>query len=457
MIVDIEEFGGIDDGCTDNSKAFADAMAALSETGGGTLRIMGSAYLTGPIELLSNISLEIGKNTTLSFVSDINRYPPVLTRWEGVVCYGLHPLIFARGAKNIELKGEGTIDGNGQPWWEALRRKKRKGQNKPLESFETELAELNKYNGGQPSGGGGREIQFLRPPLVQFFGCSDVAIEGLKFQNSPFWTIHPVFSNRISIRNISIHNPSDAPNTDGIDIDSCKDILVTGSTIDVGDDCLAVKAGSGEQGISEGKSSERIVIRDCHFKQGHGGVVIGSETAGGIYEILVSDCSFDGTDRGVRIKTRRGRGGTVSRLRFSDLHMKRALCPVAINMYYRCGAKLEECSKLFSLEHQPVDALTPHIHDIEISNLRAQECRASAGFIIGLPESPIENLRMRNCRIELSRNDMVAPSESEMFEGLPEMQARGIRIRNANCDFDGLEVLGLPEGEAPYFREPSPN
>jgi len=453
MIVDIEEFGGLGDGCTDNSKAFTDAIAVLRERGGGTLRMMDHAYLTGPVELFSNISLEIGKNTTLSFVPYMNRYSPVLTRWEGVVCYGMHPLIFARESKNIELKGEGTIDGNGQQWWEAMRRKKREGQNKPIEPFEMELAELNKYSGGQPSGGGGREMQFLRPPLVQFFGCSDVTIEGLKFQNSPFWTIHPVFSNHISIRNISIQNPSDAPNTDGIDIDSCKDILVSGSTIDVGDDCLAVKAGSGEQGIKEGKSSERIVIRDCRFKQGHGGVVIGSETAGGIYDVVVSDCSFEGTDRGVRIKTRRGRGGTVSRLRFSDLNMKQVLCPVAINMYYRCGARPEEFSELFSLECRPVSASTPHIYDIEISNLEAQECRASAGFIIGLPESPIEKLHMHGCRIDLSKSEIVAPSESEMFEGLPETQARGIRIRHASCEFDGLEVLGLPNGEPPIFYE----
>ena len=453
MIVDIEEFGGLSDGYTDNSKAFAEAITALKERGGGTLRMNGKAYLTGPIELFSNISLEIGKNTTLSFVSDMNRYPPVLTRWEGIICYGMHPLIFAREAKNIELKGEGTIDGNGQPWWEALKRKKREGQNKPIEPFEMELAALNKYSGGQPSGGGGREMQFLRPPLVQFFGCSDVTIEGLKFLNSPFWTIHPVFSDHISIRNISIQNPPDAPNTDGIDIDSCKDISVSGSTIDVGDDCLAVKAGSGEQGIKEGKSSERIAIRDCCFKQGHGGVVIGSETAGGIYDVVVSDCYFEGTDRGVRIKTRRGRGGKVSRLRFSELHMKKVLCPVAINMYYRCGAKPEEFPELFSLECRPVSASTPHISDIEISNLEAQKCRASAGFIIGLPESPIEKLRMQSCWIDLSKSEIVAPSESEMFEGLPETQARGIRIRHASCEFDKLEVFGLPKGEPPIFYE----
>jgi polygalacturonase len=453
MTADIAEFGGAGDGHTDNSNAFAAAIASLKRAGGGTLRVRRGVYLCGPIELFSNMTLEIEHGAILQFLPDVQRYPPVLTRWEGIVCFGMHPLVFARDAHDISLKGEGIIDGNGNPWWASLRRKKSARQSCPVEPIELTLAEYNKDLVDQPSGGGGREIQFLRPPLVQFFRCSNISIEGLTFRNSPFWTIHPVFSDHVIICNVLVQNPPDAPNTDGIDIDSCTDVRVENTTVDVGDDCIAIKAGAGERGLREGKASKRITIHGCHFKQGHGGVVIGSETAGGISDVSVSDCTFESTDRGVRLKSRRGRGGAVSNLRFCNLKMERVLCPVAINMYYRCGAKPEEKADLFSLAHRPVNTLTPLFHDIEISGLEAQGCRASAGFIVGLPEAPIEGLKMKHCHIGLAGHDMVPVSESEMFEGIPETGARGIRIRHASCEFKDVTVTGLATGEEPFIFE----
>jgi len=453
MIADIAEFGGTGDGQTDNSKAFAAAIASLKRAGGGTLKVTRGTYLSGPIELFSNITLEIGASAVLQFLPDMQLYSPVLTRWEGIVWFGMHPLVFTRDAHDISLKGEGTIDGNGNPWWAALRHKKSVHQSCPVEPIEIALAEYNKDLIDQPSGGGGREMQFLRPPLVQFFRCSNITIEGLTFRNSPFWTIHPVFSDHVIIRDIFVQNPPDAPNTDGIDIDSCTNVRVENTTVDVGDDCIAIKAGAGERGLREGKASKQITIRNCHFKQGHGGVVIGSETAGGIHDVSVNDCTFEGTDRGIRLKTRRGRGGAVSGLRFRNLKMERVLCPVAINMYYRCGAKPEDKQALFSLKAEPLDSLTPSISDIEISGLEAQGCRASAGFIAGLPESPIGGLKMEQCHIGLAGHDMVPVSESEMFEGIPETSARGIRIRHASCEFRDVRVMGLGNQEKPFVNE----
>ncbi len=453
MTADIEEFGGTGDGHTDNSKAFAAAFASLKRAGGGRLRVDRGTYLTGPIELFDNITLEIGHGAVLQFLPDMQLYSPVLTRWEGIVCFGMHPLIFARDAHNVALRGEGTIDGNGNSWWASLGRKKSAHQSCPVEPIEIALAEYNRDLIDQPSGGGGREMQFLRPPLVQFFRCSDIGIEGLTFRNSPFWTIHPVFSDHIVIRDIFVQNPPDAPNTDGIDIDSCTDIRVENTTVDVGDDCIAIKAGSGERGLREGKPSKKIAIHNCHFRHGHGGVVIGSETAGGISGVSVDDCSFEGTDRGIRLKTRRGRGGTVSDLRFRTLKMERVLCPVAINMYYRCGAKPDATAELFALTSRPVNALTPHIRDIEIAGLEARGCRSSAGFIAGLPEAPIEGLTMEGCHIELARQDMAPVAESEMFEGIPDTGARGIRIRHASCEFRDVTVTGLDAGAEAFIFE----
>jgi len=453
MTADFAEFGGTGDGHTDNSKAFAAAFSSLKRGGGGTLKVTRGTYLTGPLELFNNTTLEIEEGAVLRFLSDVQRYPPVLTRWEGIVCFGMHPLVFARDAHDIALKGGGTIDGNGSPWWVSIRHKKSVRQSGPVEPIETTLAEYNKDLIDQPSGGGGREMQFLRPPLVQFFRCSNIAIEGLTFRNSPFWTIHPVFSDHVTIRDVFVQNPPDAPNTDGIDIDSCTDIIISNSTVDVGDDCIAIKAGAGERGLREGKASTRITIRDCHFKQGHGGVVIGSETAGGVSEVSVSDCTFEGTDRGVRLKSRRGRGGSVENLSFRNLTMDRVLCPVTINEYYRCGARPEKKAELFSLASRPVTLLTPHLRDIEISGLDARNCRASAGFIAGLPEAPIGGLKMEHCHIGLADHDLVSVSESEMFEGIPETGARGIRIRHASCKFHDVAVTGLDAGGEPFIFE----
>lgn len=453
MTVTIGEFGGRGDGHTDNSKAFDAAFSSLKRAGGGTLKVNRGVYLTGPIELFNNTTLELAQGAVLQFLPDVRRYPPVLTRWEGIVCFGMHPLIFAKDARNIVLKGGGTIDGDGAPWWASIRHKKSVHQSGPVEPIEIALAEYNKDLVDQPSGGGGREMQFLRPPLVQFFQCSNISIEGLTFRNSPFWTIHPVFSDHVTIRDVFIQNPPDAPNTDGIDIDSCTDVSVEHTTVDVGDDCIAIKAGAGERGLREGKPSKGVNIRNCLFKQGHGGVVIGSETAGGISEVSVEDCRFEGTDRGVRIKTRRGRGGTVAHLRFSNLTMESVLCPVAINMYYRCGANPDGKAELFSLAPRPVNALTPHFRNIEISGLEAQHCRASAGFIAGLPEAPIECFTMERCRIGMARHGMVPASESEMFEGIPETGSRGIRIRHAACRFHDVTVTGLDAGDEPFILE----
>ena len=217
--------------------------------------------------------------------------------------------------------------------------------------------------------------------------------------------------------------------------------------------CIAIKAGSGERGLREGKPSQRITIHNCLFKQGHGGVVIGSETAGGISDVLVDDCSFEGTDRGIRLKTRRGRGGAVSNLRLRNLKMEGVLCPITMNMYYRCGAKSDEKTELFSPAPRPVSVLTPHLHDIEISGLEAHDCRSSAEFIAGLPEAPIAGIKMEHCHIGLARQDMVPVSESEMFEGIPDTGERGIRIRHASCEFRDVRVMGLGNQEKPFVNE----
>jgi polygalacturonase len=443
---DIRDFGAESGGGKDCSAAFSAILARIRQEGSGGIVVPPGDFLTGPIELSDNMTLSIARGATLAFIDDPERYPPVETRWEGIVCHAMKPLIFALNARNVAIEGEGVIDGRGQSWWATHKRKKAEGQAGPVTPAEKRLAALNGSGTGMPSGGGGRETQFLRPPLVQFLSCDGVSVSGVTLRNSPFWTLHPVFSSRIHIDNIRIENPSDAPNTDGIDIDSCSDVSIIDSSVDVGDDCIALKAGSGGQGLAENRPTRNVTISGCTFFNGHGGVVIGSETAGGIENVEVVNCRFLGSDRGIRLKSRRGRGGTVQNLSFRNLVMENVLAPITINLYYNCGAGSEEAARLFSLSSEPVSNLTPRMRNIRIGNLVASGCRASAGFIVGLPESKIQNLVLENCLISMAEDSLVPVGRSEMYQGIDETSDRGLRMRNVECSLNGVTVAGSKGG-----------
>lgn len=439
-VYDIVDLGAVPGGKTDCSAVFAAVGDRIRRQGGGTIVVPPGEFLVGPLELSDNTRLHLEKGAVLRFIDDPERYGPVETRWEGLVCHAMHPLIFVRNARNVVLDGEGCVDGNGMSWWSVHRAEKASGQRGPRTGVEKRLAELNHYTGHEPSGGGGRESQFLRPPLVQFLSCESVRIEGLRFIDSPFWTIHPVFCKDVVIRGISIKNPADAPNTDGIDVDSCEEVEISGAKIDVGDDCIALKSGSGEQGLREGKGTRNVVISGCTFLSGHGGVVIGSETAGGVENVDVVDCMFSGSDRGIRIKSRRGRGGSIQNLSFGNLLMNGVLAPLTINMYYNCGSHPDGTGALFSAEDQAVTELTPRARNIVIFNLTATDCRASAGFVVGLPEAPIEELRLENWLVSLAAEGVVPVERVEMYQGLEEVRSRGIRVEYAQVALLNVKI-----------------
>jgi polygalacturonase len=442
--IDITSFGARGDGNTDNSAMFAAALETLRESGGGILIIGKGVWRTGPINLFSRITLVVEEGAVISFIPEMERYTPVFTRWEGIECYGMHPLIFANGEQEVAITGKGILNGGGQVWWDMLRDKRRRNQELPETPMEMRLAALNPGSSSQPSGGGGRNTQFLRPPMIQFYKCADVRIEGITIIDSPFWTLHPVFCDRFTIRNITITNPPDAPNTDGIDIDSCQDVLIEGCQVGVGDDGIVLKSGSGEDGIRVNVPTSNVAVRNCMVKDGHGGIVIGSETAGGIFDVIVEDCVFMGTDRGIRIKTRRGRGGHIRNLSFRNLIMENNLCPLVINMFYRCGAKPSD--GFFAQDPLQVGLTTPSIKNITISQIRASGCRASAGFIAGLPEAPIENLSISGCEFSTDESSPASPDESDMFMGLPLVQEKSFRILNVKDPvFSDVTVQGPAE------------
>lgn len=433
----LTELGAVGDGRTDCTRCFSEGFSQTKH-----LVVPAGIYYVGPFSIPSNTILELEKNARLLFSDDVSRYEPVLSRWEGVDCYCMHPLLFIADVENVAIIGSGVLDGNGKAWWESII-ERRHTQNEPLLPIERRLAALNPEYRTQPGGGGGRQCQFLRPPLVQILRSRNVRIEGVTLCNSPFWTLHTVLSQDVIIDGITERNPADSPNTDGMDIESSLRVTIRHCSVDVGDDGICLKSGSGKEGVDAGVPTTDVTVEGCVVKNAHGGFVIGSETAAGIRNVHVTRCIFDGTDRGIRIKTRRGRGGNISGIAVEDVVMHRTICPFVINMYYHWGI---DDGKVFSLDPQPVDETTPEIRDIQIKRCTADGCRASAGFLVGLPESPIRNVVMENCSF-LVEEQKEPDLEPAMAKGIPHTDFRGIRIMNADVSFCDVIINVSPAWE----------
>lgn len=443
--VNLKDFGGKSDGIFDNSGAFKSAFEEIEKAGGGTLSVSAGDWLTGPIDIPSDTTLELSEGARIVFADNPALYPPAFTRWEGVECYGMHALVRSADTKNVKITGKGTIDGNGEKWWNTVKEKKARKQSKPEEPYEIALAKLNPGYESQAGGGGGRETQFLRPSLVEFINCENVVVEGVKIVNSPFWTVHPVYVKNLTLEKLHIENPYSAPNTDGIDVDSCENVKIIDCFVSVGDDGICIKSGSGPDGIRVNRPTVNVEVKGCTVRNAHGGIVLGSETAAGMSGIHASDCDLSGTDRGIRIKSRRGRGGDINDIELKNLVMNDTLCPIAMNMYYKCGIT-DTKSPLFSLEKMPVTDETPRIHNVKIIGCRGTGCKASAGFIVGLPEMPIDNLEIRDCYFTTDENSECSPMDSDMFYGLPEVTVKSFRVRNApGAKFENVTIEGPKE------------
>ncbi|MBN2625068.1 MAG: glycoside hydrolase family 28 protein, partial [Spirochaetales bacterium] len=309
-------------GSSDYTGAFAKAAEAAAQAGGGVIIVPPGVFPTGPIRLYSNTELRLAPGATIRFSDDPRDYPLVNTRWGGNDCVALMPMLFADGAQNVSLTGKGTLDGNGRWWWETYRAMAAAGSPTAewphLAELKETLARVIEANGEMArfdTGGGGMESGFLRPPLLQFKDCRNITIEGVTCTNSAFWNCHMLYSEDITIHDTRFVSPADAPNTDGMDIDSCRGVRISDCVYDVGDDCLCLKSGIGREAMAVGRPTEEVVVSNCTMLRGHGGIVLGSEIAGGLRNIVISGCTFRGTDRGIRLKTRRERGGYVKNVR----------------------------------------------------------------------------------------------------------------------------------------------
>ena len=395
---DVTKYGAKKDSSAKATRSIKRAIEAASKAGGGTVFFPAGKYLTGPIHLKSNITILIDAGAELHFSDDFDDYLPMVeSRYEGVDVKSFSPLFYANRAENIAITGRGTINGHGKKWWDFVEGY-REGQARSKWQL---LFDSNNKNILLPDDPKQMKRGFLRPPFIQTMYCKNVLIEGITIVNSPFWTVNPEFSENVTIHAVSIYNPP-SPNTDGINPESCKNVHISNCHISVGDDCITIKSGKDIPGRTKASAAENYTITNCTMLRGHGGVVIGSEMSGGVKNIVISNCIFDGTDRGIRIKTARGRGGIVEDIRVDNIIMKNIRDQaVVMDMEY---AKVNV---------EPVSSRTPQFRNIRFSNITAFTKQAL--FINGLAEMPVSQISFTDVVFEAETGVVIKNASDVIF------------------------------------------
>ena len=435
----IIKYGAKSDGIVLNTKSINDAINACSRNGGGVVIIPSGFWLTGPVELKSNVNLYLQKNSVLQFTKDFDQYRLVEGYWEGVPQMRNQSPISATNATNIAITGFGIIDGNGDAWRMVRKDKLNETQWKKLVSSGGLLSDDKKtwYPSEKSLKGSGINNpgvisadknasfyddvkDFLRPNLVVLTRCKKILLEGVTFQNSPAWNLHPLMCEDLTVRNVYAKNPPYAQNGDGIDVESCKNVLIENSTFDVGDDGICIKSGRDEAGRKRNMPTENMLVRNCTVYHAHGGFVIGSEMSGGARNLHVENCTFIGTDIGLRFKTTRGRGGIVENIFVSNINMKDIVTSaILFDMYYEAKDPVVLVGDKRAppkVETLPVTEGTPQFKNFYIKNIVCNGA-AKAIFVRGLPEMNIKNILLQ---------DMVLQAD----EGMDMTEASQFNIQN---------------------------
>ncbi len=409
--VDMKQAGAKTNGMELNTELINQTIGRLNSQGGGMLYFPAGRYLTGAIVLKSNITLELEAGAVLVFSDDFDQFLPYREmRYEGVMMRSFTPLIYAVDAENITIKGEGTLEGQGKKWWNEYFRcmlDYRDNGKRDINKYQTLFDKENDFDRINAETNDDwlptLSYRFFRPPFIQTIRCSNVKVEGIKIQNSPFWTINPQFCENVKIMGVTISNPP-SPNTDGINPESCKNVQIANCTISVGDDCITIKSGRDLQGRNLNAPCENITISNCTMLAGHGGVVIGSEMSGGVRNVTISNCVFDGTDRGIRIKSTRGRGGVVENIRVSNIVMRKIKREaVILNLKY---SKMPE---------EPFSERTPIFRNIHISDMIGVDVQTPI-VVRGLEESPIQKVTFTNLNIQARSNSIFENCEKVTLE-----------------------------------------
>lgn len=427
VTLNVKEFGAKGDGISEDTLYIQAAIMACPRE--GRVLIPKGTYLITSLFLKSNLTLELAKGATLIAATNRNAYPIFpgliesqdekqeynLGTWEGNPLPMYTGIITGVGVENVVICGEGTIDGRAQAsdWW--INPKVMRGA--------------------------------YRPRLMFLSHCSNVTVEGIRYMNSPSWSIHPYFSSKLAFYNLTIENPADSPNTDGLNPESCNNVVIAGTRFSLGDDCIALKSGKIYMGRKYKVPCENVIVRQCYMEKGHGAVTIGSEMAAGVKNILVQDCIFKDTDRGLRIKTRRGRGkdAIVNDITFERILMDQVMTPFVINCFYLCDPD-GRTEYVRTKEKLPVDDRTPKIENLVFKDISCRQCHVAAAYFYGLPEEKIKKIVMKNVSFTFANHakcDVPA-----MMEGCTPCSKLGFFATNVEVlELDNVTIKGQ-EGEA---------
>ena len=431
VTLNVRDFGAAGDGEKDDTSALQAAILCCPKE--SRVLIPEGVYRTGALFLKSDLRLELARGAVLSAIPDYRRYPILpgliqsfdedseynLGTWEGnpLDCYA--SILTGIHVQHVTLYGEGMVEGNAsrENWW--------------------------KDDGRAKTGGA------FRPRTIFLGYCEDVTVQGIQIRNSPSWTLHPYFSNHTRWIDLDIQNPKISPNTDGMDPESVDGLEVVGVRFSLGDDCIAVKSGKYYMGSTYKVPSQNIEIRQCHMRYGHGSVTLGSEIGAGVKHLYCHDCIFEDTDRGLRIKTRRGRGkdSVIEDILFEDIQMDGVLTPFVVNSFYWCCDPDGKSEYVRCKEPLPVDERTPRIRSLRFRNITAKNAHVSAAFLYGLPEARIEEVAFSHVHISFAKDPQ--PDVPAMMADVEPCTRQGIMIRN--CHRLLLRDVRVEGAEGPAF------
>lgn len=428
-VLNVKDFGAVGDGKADDTYAIQSAISSAPDH--ATIIVPKGTYYISPVFLKSNITLDLKKGATLLGNIDRKNYPIIpayltmhdgervdIGSWEGVPQDIFATILTGIFVENVNIIGEGVVDANAQnsDWWKFP---------------------LTKEGGA------------YRPRGIYINRGKNIGIQGISVKNTPSWNVHPIYCENVKIIDLYLESDKNSPNTDGCNPESCDGVDIIGVNFSVGDDCIAIKSGKKHEGMNPPVVCQNLNIRNCHMAYGHGAIVLGSEISGGIKNLNVSQCYFEHTDRGLRIKTRRGRGreSVIDNVVFDNIYMDHVLSPFTINMFYNCVDFDKHSEYVWSKEKLPIDDRTPFLGNFTFKNIKADNVHVASAFFYGLPEEPIKSVTIENVEFNVT-TDETTPNKPAMMDYLDPMKQQGIIAHNVDKLVVRNTTINNQQGEA---------